>query len=142
MNWIQWIFDSGDFLTRNHCSNVGGWNRGLVQVYQLANIIIAIAYFSIPLTLFGLWLRLRKFKSILQRHIIVVLMFSVFILSCGLGHLMNVISFYYAPYRFFTLIDSVTAISSILTAVMLPSIIYDTLNTILGSGDTNESGKK
>lgn len=140
MNWLRWIFDSSDFITRNHCGRNNAWGTELIAIYQLVHLITAIAYFSIPLSLVGLWLKLKTFKILIKRNIAIVIMFSIFIFFCGLAHIMNVVSFYYAPYRLFTVIDTITATASILTAIFLPAIIYDVINFIQGIED--DSGKK
>lgn len=120
---MEWLFDYHSFITRNHC---GHWTDALIATNQVANFLIFLAYFTIPLSLLGLWRRLRtnrKLKAVITENTYILLMFVVFILACGLTHLMDVLAFSWAPYRFFTLIDVITALASIPTAFVLPNVI-------------------
>lgn len=115
MNIINWLLDATSFVTRNNC---GKWPDWLISVNQVANFLIFISYMTIPLSLVFLW-RMAKGKG----DAWIILMFVVFILFCGLTHLMDVLAFSWAPYRLFTFIDCITAASSIPTAILLPGVL-------------------
>lgn len=118
---MDWLFDTSVFITRTHCGR--GWTDQLVSLNRIANFLIFYAYVMIPIGILLLWGRLRrieKIKAMIATDGWMLVAFSIFIISCGLGHLMDVLVFSWAPYRLFTLIDIVTAISSLATAVMLP----------------------
>src|SRR6185369_10667883 len=97
------LFDHASFTSRNHC---GSWSDWLIQVNQFSNLSIFIAYTTISIMLGYLW---YTRKQDIYNHWI-VLCFVGFIFACGITHLCNFISFHAAPYRFFTLVDAITAI--------------------------------
>jgi hypothetical protein len=128
---MNWLFDAADFLTRDHCGP--GWTPALTVVNQVANFAIFVAYFSIPWSLLILWMRLRRMadlRELLAEHAWVLLAFGVFICSCGLGHLDDVLVFQWAPYRFFTLVNVVTAAASLVTALLLPRTLVRLLEKV------------
>lgn len=113
---MDWLLDSTHFVTRDHC---GTWSDSLILVYQLANFLIFLAYMTIPLSLLSMWQdnRPRKKSSLMTA------MFATFIFACGFTHLMDVLAFSWPAYRFFALVDVVTALASIPTAFLLPGVI-------------------
>jgi amino acid transporter len=127
---MQWLFDSSEFFTRNHCG--GGWTPELICLSRLANFLIFLAYCSIPFSLFVLWwnlkqLRLghkltRQVEKISGQNKWILLLFGCFIITCGLTHLDDVIVFDYAPYRYFTSMEVLTSVFSISTALLLPLV--------------------
>lgn len=112
-DFFSWLFDAESFVTRQHC---GDWGGLLPWVYAVANLLIALAYFRIPLTLLDLY---RKRKDVLPERATLV-QFAAFITLCGITHLLDVLVFYWAPYRLFTLVYILTALVSIGTALSLP----------------------
>lgn len=129
---MHWLFDSTEFVTRNHC---GAWTPTLIAVNRISNLLVFLAYFTIPLVLFYLWQNVRRNDAIREtigRYPSIILCFVVFIFSCGLTHLCDVFAFDWAPYRLFTLIDLVTASVSVGTAILLPGVIKDVID---GSND-------
>jgi hypothetical protein len=118
---MHWLFNTDLFVPKSHCGI--GWNSQLSMIYQLANILIFLAYFSIPIALFGFWNSLRKLPILKGIDIWIIISFVIFIASCGFGHLLNVMMFWFPAYRFLTLIDTITAISSVITALILPNVI-------------------
>ena len=114
---MSWLLDSASFISRNHC---GKWSDWLIFLNQISNFLIFIAYMTIPLSLLVLWSSFRK-RGV--KSYWMIFMFVLFIWSCGLTHLMDVLAFTWPAYRFFTLIDCVTAILSIPTAVLLPGVL-------------------
>jgi hypothetical protein len=120
---MNWLLDTHGFLSRSHC---GAWEPWLIGVNQLSNLLIFISYMSIPIALFSL-IDLEKLKKATGAGNTIIVMFMLFIAACGLTHLMDVVSFTAAPYRFFTLIDALTAVFSTATAIMLPGVIRKAL---------------
>lgn len=78
---------------------------------------IFIAYSSISLFLFVFWYSRRRRKTQLESYIFIA--FFTFIFMCGLTHLCDVIAFYYPMYRLFTVVDFLTAVISVLTAIFI-----------------------
>ncbi len=112
---MEWML-GGNFIARNCC---GSWPTWLMNLNILANIVIALAYFSIPASLGWLWYRR---KEVLPKPWI-LLCFVAFIAGCGITHVCDAIAFWRAPYRLFTMIDIFTALVSIGTAIVLPNVV-------------------
>lgn len=114
---IEWLFDTQGFVTRSNC---GDWKNELKFAYITCNLIIWIAYTLIPLILF---LAIRKVKGGLIERLkslkFTMFCFIMFIFFCGWTHLNDVTVFYWAPYRFYTLIYGLTAIFSVGTVFVL-----------------------
>jgi hypothetical protein len=123
---MQWLLDTAVFFTRNHCGV--GWTHNMIQVSRLVNFLIFFAYFSIPVSLLIVWYELRRMKEmkvlydVLTENRWIILMFVLFISFCGVTHLCDVLVFDWAPYRLYTLIDAMTAVLSIATAILLPKV--------------------
>jgi two-component system, sensor histidine kinase len=116
MDWA-WLFDASQFLTRNHCGM--GWTPAMETIYKTSNLTLALSYFMIPISLLLLY---RKKRDDLPTPWVLIL-FILFIVLCGLTHLSDVVVFYWAPYRLFTLLYVVTALVSAVTAYRLPRVV-------------------
>jgi hypothetical protein len=114
---ISWLFDSSLFLTRDHCGP--GWTHSIQVAYMIANSVIAISYFAIPVE-FAILYRSKR-QELPQPQ--VLLLVIGFIFFCGLTHASDVLVFYWAPYRFYTAIFLITALLSLGTALYIPSAI-------------------
>lgn len=119
---MRWLFDSSGFLPRDKC---GGWGEILPIISQTANLLIALAYILIPLILFSMYRRLKK-KEVIPK-IDILLWFGAFIILCGFGHICDYFAFSWPAYRFFTLIDILTAIASIGTCAKIPEAVEEIL---------------
>ncbi len=109
--WVRWLFSDGDFLTRNHC---GRWSAGLVGVYVATHLL--------TMTCYGVVGRYLVVMSARQRDVRcrrLLLMGSIFFILCGAGHLGNVVVFWWAPYRFFTLLSGLSGLSGLLLVGVL-----------------------
>lgn len=94
------------------------WQPKILWLNVASDAAIAIAYFSIPIALFH-FLRHRTdapFRG-------VVLMFSVFILACGLTHAMSIVIVWNGYYGIQGMLKAITALASIGTAIMLYPIM-------------------
>jgi hypothetical protein len=131
---MEWLLDTAHFFTRNHCGV--GWTSTLILISRFVNFLIFFAYFSIPVSLMVIWWELRGIASLktLKDTVIqsrwIVLMFVFFIFFCGLTHLCDVLVFDWAPYRLFTLVDTITAVLSVTTAVFLPRVSRHIIDAI------------
>ncbi|KAG6513730.1 ethylene receptor 2-like [Zingiber officinale] len=105
-----------------HCDGGGFWNVvNIFQCQKVSDLLIAAAYFSIPLELlyFATCSNLFPFKWI-------VIQFGAFIVLCGLTHLLNV--FTYEPHSFLLMLSLTiskffTALVSFATAITLLTLI-------------------
>ena len=110
-----------DFLPRSACGS--GWSPVLQFWYILANLLIAVSYFAIPVTLLRmLQKRLQPFQIPILKWQVVI--WALFIFFCGGGHFVeNVLVFWWPAYRFFTVWHWATAIVSVMAAVTFPGIV-------------------
>lgn len=90
------------------------WKPWLVGLHLLSNGIIALAYFSIPVTLIYI---LRKRKDIPFNSIF--LLFAAFILFCGITHAFDIWTLWYANYWLAGWLKLLTAVISGATAIAL-----------------------
>lgn len=91
-----------------------------------SDVVIAAAYFSIPLTLMS-FVRQRKDAT----HRGIVWLFSAFIAACGVTHVLDVWTIWQPDYGVLMLSKAFTAVVSLLTAVMLWKLIPQALTTPL-----------
>lgn len=112
----NWLFDTSHFPARWFC---GQWTSLHGWLHIVSDVLIWLAYTSIPIALFVLVVR-RK-EQLPYKWLWV--MFSVFILSCGLTHLMEALIFWWPAYRFLGLLKLLTAIVSVATALALLPVL-------------------
>ncbi len=110
------LIDTSDFPARWHCGN---WAEAHGWTHIISDIVIWLAYTSIPIALL---LIVRKMRIRLPYPWLWI-MFCLFILSCGLTHLLEAIIFWWPAYRLLGLMKVVTAVISALTALALLPVI-------------------
>ena len=103
------------FIPHGHCYL---WKPGLVGLHLVSDSLIALAYYSIPLTLIHFVRRRHDlpFSWIFQ-------LFGAFIIACGTTHIMEVWTLWHPHYWLSGLIKAVTAAVSVTTAVLLVPLI-------------------
>jgi PAS domain S-box-containing protein len=111
MELLEHLFSSGGFMPHGYCYL---WKPGLVWLHVICDALIAIAYLSIPLTLFYFVRRRRD----LPFHWM-FLCFGAFIVSCGATHAMEVWNLWHADYWLAGVVKGVTALASVSTALLL-----------------------
>ncbi len=94
------------------------WKPGLVSLHLVSNAIIALSYFSIP---FSLVYIVHQRKDLPFNWIFCL--FAGFIISCGIGHGMDIWTLWHPDYWLSGYIRAVTALISILTAIALILLI-------------------
>ena len=106
------MFTDEGFMPRWQC---GEWSLELMSVYITANIFIFLGYIILPMMLIH-----KMNKKIWSRsHKILLGFWALFILSCGLGHLLDgVVSFIWPNYRLFALFHTITAITICITVTL------------------------
>lgn len=109
------LFHTDDFMARWSC---GKWTGFHGWVYIIADLMVFVAYFTIPALIFYV---LRNKKSIPFKGVLVL--FILFILFCGATHLMDAIIFWYPAYRFNGFLLVCTAIISWITVGALIKIL-------------------
>ncbi|MBI4781725.1 MAG: PAS domain S-box protein [Oscillatoriophycideae cyanobacterium NC_groundwater_1537_Pr4_S-0.65um_50_18] len=113
--FIQNFLSAGEFIPHGHCYL---WKPGLVWLHLLSDTLTAIAYYSIPVTLFYF---VRKRQDLPFNW--VFLLFGSFIITCGTTHLMEVWTLWHPTYWLLGFLKAVTAAISIYTAICLVSLL-------------------
>jgi two-component sensor histidine kinase len=90
------------------------WRPELIWTHAIADLLIGLAYFSIPLAL-GVFLYHRRDV----RFSWAVWMFVAFIMLCGVTHFLMVATLWLPIYGVEALVKAATAFASILTAIAL-----------------------
>lgn len=105
----------GSFMPHGMCFL---WRPDVLTLHIISDALIALAYFSIPLML----VRLLQQRPDLPFQAAFV-MFSVFIVSCGLTHIMAIVVIWFPLYWIDGGIKAITALASVTTACMLVPIL-------------------
>ena len=106
----SWGSASG-FIPHGHCYL---WTPALLWTFVVAESIIVLSYFSIPL---GLLYFVRQRKDFQFGW--VLMLFSLFIFACGTTHLMGIWTIWNPDYWLDAAIKVVTAAASLATAALL-----------------------
>jgi PAS domain S-box-containing protein len=108
---VAWLFDTTTFAPHGYCLL---WQPGILWLDSIADGLIALAYFSIPLLLLHFARRRRDlaFPS-------VFLLFGLFIVLCGLTHVMDSVTDWVPAYNLATVIKIATALASVFTACVV-----------------------
>lgn len=115
-NFFTSLFDTSMWPARWYC---GEWTEFHGWFYILSDVGIWAAYFAIPFIL-GLFLYKKKNTGLPFPGIF--LLFILFILACGLTHLIDAVIFWIPIYKFSALIRFVTATVSIMTVFALVKV--------------------
>jgi light-regulated signal transduction histidine kinase (bacteriophytochrome) len=109
------VNDLQTLLPHGYCFS---WQKDLLLLHVVANVLIVLAYFSIPITL---WSFVRRREDLSFGPIFV--MFGVFIMACGLTHVMDIWTLWYPDFWLDGWLRLFTAGVSIATAIMLWRLI-------------------
>jgi two-component system sensor histidine kinase/response regulator len=99
------------YIPHGHCYL---WQPALVSLHVVSDLLIAIAYFSIPIMLVY-FVRKRQDTPFTS----VFLLFGGFIASCGIGHLLDIWTLWFPNYWVAGTERALTAFISCLTAIKL-----------------------
>ncbi|MDX2214995.1 MAG: histidine kinase dimerization/phosphoacceptor domain -containing protein [Oculatellaceae cyanobacterium bins.114] len=102
---------SATFIPHGHCYL---WKPDLVWLHVLSDAWIALAYYSIPITLF---IFVRKRQDLPFDW--VFLLFGSFIVACGTTHLLEIWTLWHPTYWLSGFVKSITALISVTTAILL-----------------------
>jgi PAS domain S-box-containing protein len=119
LDLFRQLFTSGNFQPHGYCYQ---WNTGLVWLNVLSDVLIALAYFTIPFTL--VWF-IRKRRDLPFSWMFAL--FGVFIVACGTTHVMEIWNLWHAQYWLAGVIKAITAVASVSTAVLLARLIPQAL---------------
>lgn len=105
----------GPFIPHGHCYL---WRPGLVGLHVWSDSLIALAYYSIPITLVYF---VRKRRDLPFDWIF--LLFGAFIIACGTTHILEVWTLWHPNYWFSGFVKAITAAVSLCTAMLLVPLI-------------------
>ncbi len=106
------LFDISRFMPHGHCYQ---WDPGILWTSVISDALIFAAYVSIPITLvFGI---MRRRKDLPFNWMFVC--FGVFIIACGVTHLMEIITVWKPFYPISAIVKAITALASVPTAIIL-----------------------
>jgi len=104
-------FSSGQFLPHGHCYL---WSPGVMWMNVVGDLLIAMAYFTIP---FALLYIARRRRDLSFDWLVVC--FGVFVVACGLTYVMDVWNVWHAHYWLQGIVKLLTAAASVPTAILL-----------------------
>lgn len=113
---LRSIFTPQQYMPHGHCYL---WQTPLVGLHVTSDLLIALAYFSIPVVL--LISTYRYGQQVLSQK--VTLLFSGFIVLCGTGHLFDIVTLWYPVYWLAGTVRALTALVSVYTAFELISLV-------------------
>ena len=109
--FFERILDSSMFSPHGICLL---WEPELIWLHVVSDAVIAMAYFSIP---FALAIFVSKRRDL--KFGWVYWSFGIFILACGLTHILSIYTLWVPIYGIEGLVKAATAVASIVTAGML-----------------------
>ncbi|UUR07154.1 ATP-binding protein [Sphingomonas glaciei] len=104
-------FFAGDYAPHGYCLL---WQPELIWTHVVSDALIAASYFSIPIALVTF---VRKRPDVEFGKMF--WLFALFILSCGLTHVMGIWNLWHGDYAAEATIKAITAIASVPTAILL-----------------------
>jgi PAS domain S-box-containing protein len=115
LDLVNNLFSSGTFIPHGHCFL---WKPALVGLHVLSDSTIALAYYSIPITLFHF---VQRRKDLPLNW--VLLLFAAFITACGTSHLLSIWTLWHPMYWLSGSVKALTALVSLGTAFTLVLLI-------------------
>ena len=115
MDLLRRLFSTNEFMPHGMCYE---WNPAVIQLHVWSDALIALAYYSIPLTLLYF---VRRRKDLAFDWMF--LCFAVFIVACGTTHVMEIVNIWHPAYWLSGVIKAVTAATSIVTAILLIRLV-------------------
>ncbi|MEG4840275.1 ATP-binding protein [Microcoleus sp. B9-D4] len=113
------FFSSGSFIPHGHCYL---WHTPLVWLHVASDSIIALAYFSIPITLIYF---ISKREDLPFDWIFAL--FGAFIVACGITHIFELWTLWHPTYWLSGTMKAITALISFATAILLVDLIPQAL---------------
>jgi hypothetical protein len=112
---IKHFFDTTMFAPHGICLQ---WEPEILAVHIVSDAIIALSYFSIP---FALGYFVSKRKDVEFGYLFWA--FAIFIMACGVTHIFSIYTLWVPVYGLEGLAKAVTALASIVTAIVLWPLI-------------------
>lgn len=130
-NFLDTVLDVDRYMPHGYCLL---WQPELVWMHVISDIVIALAYFAIPSAI--VFLLIKRKQAVPFRWVFV--MFALFIVLCGMSHLIGIIVLWYPFYYFQGVIKVLTAMVSLATAILLFPLIPRFLDIFASYNGRNE----
>ena len=108
------------FIPHGHCYL---WKTNLVGLHLLSDLLIAVSYYSIPITLLYF---VRKRQDL--PYASTFILFGAFIVSCGTVHLIEIWTLWHPTYWISGILKAITALISLYTAMETIAVVPQALN--------------
>ena len=118
----QDFFDVNQFIPHGHCYL---WKPGLLLLHITSDSLIALAYYSIPITLIYFTQKRRDFPFSW-----IFFLFGSFIILCGTTHLMEIWTLWHPVYWLSGFLKAITAGVSVLTAILIVPLVPQVEQTL------------
>ena len=105
----DWLVDPAGLTPHGFCLL---WEPGLIWTHALSDIAIGLAYFTIPL---ALTIVVHRRRDLMFRP--VFWLFAAFILLCGTGHWLDLLTLWVPAYGLEAVVKAATAVVSVGTAI-------------------------
>jgi PAS domain S-box-containing protein len=112
MQFLKNLVFPGGFVPHGYCYL---WTPGLIGLHVASDSLIALSYISIAITLLVHYSRRRRDIPFSWMF----LCFGMFIVACGITHLMEVWTIWFPSYWLSGALKAVTASASVVTAILL-----------------------
>ncbi len=111
MTQFERLFTTDGFMPHGMCYL---WRPDILALHVGADSSIALAYFTIPFTLVYFVRRRAEL-----RFTWIFLSFAIFIVACGLSHVMEIVTIWSPVYWVSGGVKVITALASVVTAILL-----------------------
>jgi two-component system NtrC family sensor kinase len=115
LQFWQTFFTQSLFIPHGHCYL---WKPGLVGLHIVCDALIALSYYSIPVTLAYFARKRSDFP-----YPSIVWLFGAFIIACGTTHVMEIWTLWHPTYWLSGFLKAITALISLYTAMTLMSLV-------------------
>src|SRR5581483_8410775 len=116
---VRRFFSENNFMPHGMCYL---WQPGVLWFHVVSDALITLAYFSIPFTLVYFVLKRKDLQFNWM-----FLCFAVFIVACGMTHLMDIWVVWHPTYWLSGSIKAITAAASVPTAILLVRLVPQAL---------------
>ena len=120
MEFLNNLLAFQSFIPHGYCLS---WSPFLLRLHIFSDLLIALAYFSIPLMLIYFLRKRPDFEYRKLAHLT-----SIFIIACGTTHLMSLLTIWWPVYWLEGLFKAITAMLSVITTLMMWKIVPDFLS--------------
>jgi len=114
---MSWLLQVQQFMPHGMCLL---WRPTLIGLHVGSDGLIALAYFAIPL---GIAYFFARRPDLNIQHKALGALFALFIMACGLTHVMSIVVLWLPYYDAEGALKAVTAVLSVATALALPVLI-------------------